>query len=89
MDALSYAHEAVKEKGDILVKAFTDAASRGDWRAAQALMDRIYGKPLEQSIQVREQSPETALLQGLTLDEKIRLLRELRGTPPVPRALDP
>ena len=92
LDALSYAHKAIAEQGNLLVGAFVKAAENGDWRAAEALMNRIYGKPVEQSYQVRELSPETALLQGLSLEEKIALLRELRsgsGTPAVPRALNP
>jgi hypothetical protein len=44
-DALDWASEAVKAHGYELAQAFVEAAKRGDWRASEALMNRIYGKP--------------------------------------------
>jgi hypothetical protein len=39
-DALDWAAEAVNEHGRELAPSFVDAARRGDWRAADALMAR-------------------------------------------------
>jgi hypothetical protein len=44
-DALDWAAEAVQEHGKEIAQAFVDAAKRGDWRASEALMNRIYGRP--------------------------------------------
>jgi hypothetical protein len=49
MSALDWAAKLVEERGQELAESFLTAARNGDWRAAQALMDRIYGKP-EQAI---------------------------------------
>jgi hypothetical protein len=50
--ALDWAAIAVEEHGRELAQSFVDAAKRGDWRAAEALMNRIYGKPEETVRQV-------------------------------------
>src|SRR5262245_41242847 len=46
-DALDWAAEAVQRDGYAIAQAFVDAPKRGDWRASEALMNRIYGKPEE------------------------------------------
>ena len=50
MDALDWAAIAVEEHGRELAQSFVDAAKRGDWRAAEALMNRIYGRPEEKVV---------------------------------------
>jgi hypothetical protein len=47
--------DLVEQNGRELAESFLNAARNGDWRAAQALMDRIYGKP-EQAIVARVRS---------------------------------
>jgi hypothetical protein len=49
----------------------------GDWRAAEALMSRIYGKP-EETVRQVEVNPATAVLKSLSLEEKLELLRRLQ-----------
>jgi hypothetical protein len=74
--ALGWAAIAVEEHGRELAQSFVDAAKRGDWRAAEALMNRIYGKPDETVGQV-EVNPATAVLRSMSLEEKLELLQSL------------
>jgi hypothetical protein len=37
----------VEEGAELLIGVFIDAARRGDWRAAEALLMRVFGKPPE------------------------------------------
>jgi hypothetical protein len=76
--ALDWAAIAVEEHGRELAQCFVDAAKRGDRRAAEALMNRIYGKPDETVRQV-EVNPATAVLKSMSLEEKLELLRRLQG----------
>jgi hypothetical protein len=75
--ALEWAAIAVEEHGRELAQSFVDAAKRGDWRAAEALMNRIYGKP-EETVRQVEVNPATAVLKSMSLDEKLELLRRLQ-----------
>ena len=74
--ALEWAAIAVEEHGRELAQSFVDAARRGDWRAAEALMNRIYGKP-EEIVRQVEVNPATAVLKSMSLEEKLELLRRL------------
>jgi hypothetical protein len=65
------------EHGRELAQSFVDAARRGDWRAAEALMNRIYGKP-EETVRQVEVNPATAVLKSMSLQEKLELLHSLR-----------
>jgi hypothetical protein len=76
--ALDWAAIAVEEHGRELAQSFVDAAKRGDWRAAEALMSRIYGKPTENVVTHTPASPEKAVLTSMTLEEKLELLHSLR-----------
>jgi len=69
----------VEERGQELADSFLRAAKDGDWRAAEALMNRIYGKPTETAVTVRATAPELAVLAGMSLTEKIELLHSLRA----------
>jgi hypothetical protein len=73
---------AVEEHGRELAQSFVDAAKRGDWRAAEALMNRIYGKP-EETVRQVEVNPATAVLKSMSLDEKLELLQSLRRGDPL------
>jgi hypothetical protein len=48
--ALDWAAIAVEEHGRELAQSFFDAAERGDWRAAEALMNRITESPRRRSL---------------------------------------
>jgi hypothetical protein len=79
MTALDWAAKIVEERGQQLAESFLSAARRGDWRAADALMNRIYGKP-EQAIVARvAPSPAVDVIRSLSLDEKLELLQRLRA----------
>jgi hypothetical protein len=92
MDALDWAAKAVQEQGYEIAQAFVDAAKKGDWRASQALMDRIYGKP-EETVNRVETNPAAAVLKSMSLDEKLELLARLQrgelGAGQVPGVLEP
>jgi hypothetical protein len=77
MSALDWAAKLVEERGQELAESFLNAARNGDWRAAQALMDRIYGKP-EETVRQVEVNPATAVLKSMSLEEKLELLRRLQ-----------
>jgi hypothetical protein len=55
---------------------------QGDWRAAEALMSRIYGKP-EETVRQVEVNPATAVLKSMSLEEKLELLHSLRRGDPI------
>ena len=69
---------AVEEHGRQIVEAYLQAMRKGDWRAAEALMSRIYGKPEETVPQV-ETNSALPVLKSMSLDEKLELLRRLQG----------
>jgi hypothetical protein len=48
--ALDWAAHIGEENGRELAESFLAAARKGDWRAAEALMSRIYGKPRRLSL---------------------------------------
>jgi hypothetical protein len=77
MSALDWAARIVEENGRDLAESFLKAAREGDWRAADALMNRIYGKP-EETVRQVEVNPATAVLKSMSLDEKLELLRRLQ-----------
>jgi hypothetical protein len=77
MTALDWAARLVEENGRELAESFLSAARRGDWRAADALMNRIYGKP-EQALVARVvPNPALEVIRSMSLDEKIELLGRL------------
>jgi hypothetical protein len=88
LDALDWAAKAVQENGYEIAQAFVDAAKRGDWRASQALMDRIYGKP-EETVNRVDANPAVAVLKSMSLDEKLELLGRLREGEPASNAPAP
>jgi hypothetical protein len=73
-----WAAKIVEENGRDLAESFLSAARNGDWRAAQALMDRIYGKPVEATVTLAPPSPIPSVLASMTLEEKLQLLRSLQ-----------
>jgi hypothetical protein len=62
----------VEEESDAIIGSFMAAIKSGDWRAAEALLTRVYGRP-EQKLEVSQpQSVEE--VENLSLAE-IRQLR--------------
>jgi hypothetical protein len=78
MIALDWADRIVEERGQELADSFLSAARNGDWRAAEALMNRIYGRPEQALVAHVAPSPALELVPSLSLDEKLDLL-ELVG----------
>jgi hypothetical protein len=76
--ALDWMVVAVEEHGREIVEVYLQAMRKGDWRAAEALMSRIYGKPTENVVTHTPASPEKALIASMTLEEKLELLHRLR-----------
>jgi hypothetical protein len=70
MSALDWAPGIVEENGRELAESFLSDARRGDWRAADALMNRIYGKP-DATVRTVEANPATAVLKSMSLEEKL------------------
>lgn len=71
--ALDHAADALQKHAEELVLSFIKAAEKGDWRAADALMTRVHGKPVERVETVNPETPED--VERLTLEE-IRALKE-------------
>jgi hypothetical protein len=69
---------AAEEHGREILEVYLQAMRGGDWRAAEALMSRIYGKPTETVVTHTPVSPERAVLKSMTLEEKLELLHRLR-----------
>jgi hypothetical protein len=69
---------AAEEHGREIFEVYLQAMRKGDWRAAEALMSRIYGKP-EQTVRQAETNPALPVLKAISLDEKLELLRRLQG----------
>ena len=57
---------AAEEHGREILEVSLQAMRGGDWRAAEVLMSRIYGKPTETT----PSSPERAVLASMTIEEK-------------------
>lgn len=75
---------AAEEHGREILEVYLQAMRGGDWRAAEALMSRIYGKPTENVVAHTPATPERAVLKSMTLEEKLQLLctlREGEGSP--------
>jgi hypothetical protein len=86
MTALDWAAKIVVERGQELAESFLSAARNGDWRAAEALMNRIYGRPEQALVTHVPPSPALELVRSLSLDEKLELLRRLQDGEFVPAA---
>ena len=69
----------MEERGQELAESFLNAARNGDWRAAQALMDRIYGKPEAAVVAHVSPNPALPVLKSMSLEEKLELLRRLQA----------
>jgi hypothetical protein len=76
--ALDWMAVAVEEHGREIVEVYLQAMRKGDWRAAEALMSRIYGKP-EETVRQVETNPALPVLKAMSLEEKLELLRRLQG----------
>jgi hypothetical protein len=47
MTALDWAAKLVEDNGREIYECYLDAIKRGDWRAADSILSRIYGRPTE------------------------------------------
>jgi hypothetical protein len=73
----------IVENGRELDESYRGAARRGDWRAAEALMNRIYGKPEAALVAHVPPNPTADVIRSLSLDEKLELLQSLQRGEPV------
>jgi hypothetical protein len=78
---------AVEEHGREIVEVYLEAMRKGDWRAAEALMNRIYGKPEQALVAHVAPSPALELVRSLSLEEKLELLQRLQAGEPVEPAV--
>jgi hypothetical protein len=69
---------AVEENGREIVEVYLAAARRGDWRAAEALMNRIYGKPEPAVVAHIPPNPALPVLKSMSLEEKLEFLHSLQ-----------
>jgi hypothetical protein len=90
MSALDWAAKLVEENGRELAESFLRAARNGDWRAADALMNRIYGRPEAAVVAHVPPNPAIDVIRAMTLAEKLELLQSLQsGARAVPEVVDP
>jgi hypothetical protein len=78
MTAMDWAARIVEENGRELAESFLAAARKGDWRAADALMNRIYGKPEAALVAHVSPNPAVEVIRSLSLEEKLELLGRLQ-----------
>ena len=78
MTALDWAAQIVEQNGRELAESFLNAARNGDWRAADALMNRIYGKPEAAVVAHLPPNPAIDVIRAMSLEEKLELLRRLQ-----------
>src|SRR5262245_44850799 len=83
MTALDWAAKIVEERGQELAESFLNAARNGDWRAADALMNRIYGKPEAALMAHVAPNPAADVIRAMRLEEKLELLHRLRDGEPL------
>jgi hypothetical protein len=83
MTALDWAARIVEQNGRDLAESFLSAARNGDWRAADALMNRIYGKPEVAVVAHVAPNPMADVIRSMSLDEKLELLRSLQREEPL------
>jgi hypothetical protein len=69
---------AAEEHGREIFEVYLQAMRKRDWRAAEALMNRIYGKPEAAVVAHIPPNPAVPVLKSLSLDEKLELLRRLQ-----------
>jgi hypothetical protein len=62
-----------------LPESSLSAARKGDWRAADALMNRIYRKPQAALVEHVSPNPAVEVIRSLPLEEKLELLHSLRS----------
>ena len=91
--ALDWAAKLVEENGKELAESFLTPARRGDWRAGDALMNRIYGKPEAAVVAHVPPNPALPVLKSMSLEEKLELLGRIQrgelGAGGVPAVVDP
>jgi hypothetical protein len=85
--ALDWAAHIVEENGRELAESFLSAARNGDWRAADALMNRIYGKPEAAVVARVPPNPAIDVIRAMSLEEKLELLQRLRTGGPAETAV--
>ena len=73
MGSLSLAALKVEEESELIVGCFLEAIKKGDWRAAESLMHRVYGRPKEKLEVAQPQTVEE--VETLSLSQ----IRALRG----------
>jgi hypothetical protein len=93
MTALDWAAKIGEERGQELAESFLAAARKGDWRAADALMNRIYGKSEAAPVAHVPPNPAIDVIRAMTLEEKLELLGRLRegelvSTAPAPPTIE-
>jgi len=57
MTALDWAAKLVEENGKEIYDAYLTAIKNGEWRAADSILNRIYGRPTERVEMKQEQKP--------------------------------
>jgi hypothetical protein len=76
--ALDWAAHIVEQNGRELAESLLTAARQGDWRAAEALMNRVYGRPEEKVVAKVDTHPASGVIRSMSHDEKLELLRRLQ-----------
>jgi hypothetical protein len=73
MNALDWAAKLVEENGREIYEAYLGAIKAGEWRAADSILNRIYGRPTERLEMKQEKKP----LDEMSYDELIARAAEL------------
>jgi hypothetical protein len=66
----------VQEQAELIIGVFIEAIKKGDWRAAEALLQRVYGKPAETVEVSQPQSVEEVEQMSLAQIRQFRAVTE-------------
>jgi hypothetical protein len=69
----------VEKESELIIGVFIEAIEKGDWRAAEPLLRRVYGRPQEK-VEV-SQPQSVAEVEAMSLSEEL-VRRAARGASP-------
>jgi hypothetical protein len=76
LGSLGLAEKLVQEQAELIIGVFIEAIKKGDWRAAEALLQRVYGKPAEKVEVSQPQSVEEVEQMSLAEIRQLRAVTE-------------
>jgi hypothetical protein len=89
MSVLDWTARKLEERAEEIVEAYLRAGQQGDWRALDALVNRVYGKPTERLVTEPPKPRWEQEMDELSLEELEALRAKYRTEPRKPVEPDP